>query len=42
VNPISHDNWEGKGVVPEVATPADSAFAVARRLALAAVNRSGT
>lgn len=42
VNPISHDNWEGKGVVPEVATPADSALDVARRLAQSALGRAGT
>ncbi len=40
VNPISHDNWEGRGAVPEVPTPADSALAVATRLAKAAINRA--
>lgn len=28
-NPITHDNWEGKGVVPEIAVPADQALKVA-------------
>ncbi len=28
-NPITHDNWEGKGVVPEIAVPADQALKTA-------------
>jgi retinol-binding protein 3 len=33
-NPISGRNWEGVGVRPDVAVPADSALAVARGMAL--------
>jgi hypothetical protein len=42
VNPITHDNWEGKGCVPEVPTSAADALATAHRLALAKLGRSGT
>ncbi len=34
VSPITHDNWEGKGVPPDVAIPADQALATAYRAAL--------
>jgi len=32
INPITHTNWEGVGVKPEVKVPADSALETARRL----------
>jgi C-terminal processing protease CtpA/Prc len=35
INPISGTNWEGVGVVPHIAVPADEAFDVAYKLALA-------
>jgi C-terminal processing protease CtpA/Prc len=34
VNPVTGTNWEGTGVVPEIATPAAAAFPRAYRLAL--------
>lgn len=34
VNPITHTNWEGTGVSPDVNVPADKALATARSLAL--------
>jgi len=34
INPVTHTNWEGVGVEPDVAAPADSALAVAHRAAL--------
>jgi retinol-binding protein 3 len=34
VNPITHTNWEGKGVSPDVARPASEALEVAYRMAL--------
>ena len=34
VSPITHTNWEGTGVAPDVKAGADDAFAVARMLAL--------
>lgn len=34
VNAISKDNWEGRGVVPDVSVPADQALRVARIMAL--------
>jgi len=34
VNPITGTNWEGSGVEPDVAVPADEAFDVAYRMAL--------
>jgi C-terminal processing protease CtpA/Prc len=37
VNPISGTNWEGTGVTPDIAVPADEALVVAQRLALATV-----
>ena len=32
INPVTRTNWEGTGVSPDVAVPADSAFAVALRM----------
>jgi hypothetical protein len=37
VNPVSGTNWEGVGVRPDIAVPADDALRVAHRLALRAV-----
>lgn len=37
VNPITGTNWEGVGVVPDVAAPAEHALTVAERLARAAI-----
>lgn len=37
VNPITGKNWEGTGVVPDVAAPADGALVKAEQLALAKV-----
>ena len=34
INPITHTNWEGVGVIPDIATPANNALNVALRLAL--------
>ncbi|MEU7826101.1 S41 family peptidase [Catellatospora sp. NPDC049133] len=34
INPITGTNWEGTGVVPDIAVPADQAFPTAYRLAL--------
>jgi len=33
INPVTNTNWEGVGVKPDVSVPADSALAVASRLA---------
>jgi hypothetical protein len=41
INPITHDNWEGRGVVPDVAVASDVALDTARRLALEAALASG-
>lgn len=41
-NPITHDNWEGKGVQPDVAVPADQGFATAYSAALKALGRPVT
>jgi hypothetical protein len=38
INPISQDNWEGSGVVPEIAVPQEEAFDVAFVAALKAVS----
>jgi len=38
MNPISQDNWEGSGVVPEIAVPQEKAFDVAFVAALKAVS----
>jgi len=32
INPITHTNWEGKGVEPDVKVPADEALATARKM----------
>src|SRR5258706_4141497 len=37
INPITRTNWEGTGVVPDVAVPADQALEAARQLALKAI-----
>lgn len=29
INPISKDNWEGTGIAPDIAVPADEALTVA-------------
>src|SRR6185295_17800434 len=33
INPITHTNWEGTGVVPDVRVPADQALDTAQKLA---------
>jgi C-terminal processing protease CtpA/Prc len=38
INPISQDNWEGSGVVPDIAVPQEDAFDVALIAALKAVS----
>ena len=38
INPISQDNWEGKGVAPDIAVPQEEAFDVALLTALKAVS----
>lgn len=37
INPISQTNWEGTGVTPDIAVPADDALKIAHRAALEAV-----
>lgn len=37
INPVTGDNWEGRGVAPDVPCAADDALAVARALALEAM-----
>jgi hypothetical protein len=37
INPITHDDWEGKGVKPDVATSADQALRTAHKAALQAL-----
>ncbi|MEO8182770.1 MAG: S41 family peptidase [Deltaproteobacteria bacterium] len=39
ISPITGTNWEGIGVVPDVATPADEALETAHRLALEQLGR---
>lgn len=39
INPITGTNWEGVGVVPDVAVPADEALETAHRLALERLGR---
>ncbi len=41
VNPITHTNWEGKGVLPEVETPSEKAQDAAWGLALEAALNKG-
>jgi C-terminal processing protease CtpA/Prc len=38
INPISKDNWEGKGIAPDVEVPAAKALATATQLAARAIN----
>jgi hypothetical protein len=38
INPISQDNWEGRGVVPDIAVPQEEAFDVALVAALEAMS----
>src|SRR5215469_6886049 len=38
INPISQDNWEGSGVVPDIAVPQEEAFDVALVAALKAIS----
>jgi len=38
INPVTKTNWEGKGVVPDIAVPQDKALDTAYRLALKAVS----
>ncbi|MEU8002412.1 S41 family peptidase [Catellatospora sp. NPDC049111] len=42
INPITGTNWEGTGVVPDIAVPADQAFPTAYRLALDHVQTTTT
>jgi retinol-binding protein 3 len=32
INPITHTNWEGVGVKPDIAVPANQAWDAARKL----------
>lgn len=41
INPISKDNWEGKGVIPHVKTSADDALDVALREIRSILNQRG-
>jgi hypothetical protein len=41
VNPVTHTNWEGVGVQPDVATPADQALTRAHHLAAEAIKSAG-
>jgi C-terminal processing protease CtpA/Prc len=34
INPITHTNWEGVGVKPDIVVPADDALATAQKLLL--------
>ncbi|MCB9421746.1 MAG: S41 family peptidase [Ardenticatenaceae bacterium] len=40
INPITHDNWEGRGVAPDVAVSQEQALNTAYRLALEAIMES--
>jgi len=42
VNPVSHTNWEGAGVVPDVPVPADEALKTAHIAALTALRAKAT
>lgn len=42
VNPLTHTNWEGVGVQPDMTTEADKAFTVAYDAALTATHRTRT
>lgn len=37
INPITKTNWEGTGVQPDVAVPAETALAAAHKMALKAI-----
>jgi hypothetical protein len=37
INPITNDNWEGRGVIPDVSVEKEAALTVAHKLALEAV-----
>jgi hypothetical protein len=37
INPVTYENWEGKGVVPHIPVPPDQALQVAYRLALESI-----
>jgi hypothetical protein len=34
INPITKDNWEGRGVIPDISTPSEEALNAAHKLAL--------
>jgi C-terminal processing protease CtpA/Prc len=40
INPLTHTNWEGSGVVPDVSVPREQALKVAYRLALESIIES--
>jgi len=40
INPITHKNWEGTGVIPDILVPQEQAFKTAYRLALKSVIES--
>jgi C-terminal processing protease CtpA/Prc len=42
INPVSHTNWEGVGVEPDVKTPADDALKTAHLAALTALRAKAT
>lgn len=42
INPVTHTDWEGRGVQPDVAVPADQALARAIQLATASTGHSQT
>ncbi len=41
INPITNTNWEGTGITPDVAVPADRALETATRMALERIAESG-
>jgi C-terminal processing protease CtpA/Prc len=40
INPLTHTNWEGSGVVPDVSVPQEQALKVAYRLTLESIIES--
>jgi C-terminal processing protease CtpA/Prc len=42
INPVTDGNWQGTGVVPDVAVPADQALDVAMKLARTAIASGGS
>lgn len=42
INPTTEENWEGRGVVPDVSVPAEQALDVAYRMALESVMESAS